>query len=79
MPNPFNPSTTVQYALPREAHVRIPVLKVLGQRVALLVDQQKIAGVHEVVFDAKDLPSGVYFYKMEAGLYRKSPKMTLLK
>lgn len=78
-PNPFNPSTTVQYALPREAHVRITVFNVLGQRVALLVDQQQIAGVHEVVFHAKDLPSGVYFYEMEAGVYRKSQKMTLLK
>lgn len=78
-PNPFNPSTTVQYALPRETHVRMIVYNVLGQQVAVLVDQHQLAGLHEVIFDAHSLPSGVYFYEMTAGTYRKSRKMTLLK
>ena len=79
-PNPFNASTTIAFRLSKSAHVRLAVYNSLGQKVASLVDKQMEAGRHTVRFDAGDLPSGVYFYRLEAGDERlQVRKMILLK
>ena len=65
-PNPFNPETTIRYALPQAGNVRLAVYDLLGHEVAVLVDEPKPAGHHATRFDAGDLPSGAYVYRLEA-------------
>jgi hypothetical protein len=65
-PNPFNPSTTIQFELPKSAHVTLTIYNILGQVVRTLVDEERPAGVHNVRFDAGRLASGVYFYRLRA-------------
>lgn len=65
-PNPFNPYTIIQYALPVDAYVTISVYNAIGQRVRLLVADKKEAGNHHIKFDGLDMPSGIYFYRIEA-------------
>ena len=65
-PNPFNPSTTIIYTLPVDAHVTLEVYDVLGQRVAQLVEGNIVAGYHDAVFDASVFSSGMYFYRITA-------------
>ena len=64
-PNPFNPSTEIGFTLPESANVRLAVYDVLGRQVQLLIDGTMEAGTHEVLFDASDLPSGTYLYRLE--------------
>ena len=64
-PNPFNPHTTIRFGLPEPAQVRLVVYDVLGRLVRVLLDGTRVAGTHEVVFDANDLPSGTYLYRLE--------------
>ncbi len=78
-PNPFNPSTTITYSLPREGHVRLVVYNVLGQRVMTLVDSEQASGTHDVIFNGSDLASGVYFYKLTAGPRILTNKMMMIK
>ncbi|MBI5214508.1 MAG: T9SS type A sorting domain-containing protein [Ignavibacteriae bacterium] len=85
-PNPFNPTTTIQYNLPQDALVYMTVHNILGEEVGQLVQQKLTAGVHTQTFDAKSLPSGVYFYRLhafdvESGflLFRDSKQLTLVK
>jgi predicted secreted protein len=78
-PNPFNPTTTINYSLPKAANAQLIVYNLLGQRVATLVNEQQAAGNHVVQFDAKNLATGVYFYRLEAGSYVACKKMLLLK
>lgn len=78
-PNPFNPSTTIEYALPQPSHVMLKVYDVLGNEVRTLVSDKQPAGHHRVELDAKDLPSGVYFYRIQAGEFAQTRKLTLLK
>jgi hypothetical protein len=63
-PNPFNPATTIRYALPQRAHVTLTVYNTLGQRVADLVNAEKEAGNYEATFNGNGLASGVYLYRM---------------
>jgi len=65
-PNPFNPATNIRYSLPQASQVRLSVFNLLGQKVAILVNEFKQAGSHQVTFDAGNLNSGIYFYKIEA-------------
>ena len=65
-PNPFNPTTTIAYALPTDAHVTLRVFDVLGRQVAELVNGSVSAGYHAVEFDASQLASGLYFYRISA-------------
>lgn len=78
-PNPFNPSTTINFALPADIDVRLVVYNMLGREVATLIDEKKAAGTYKVNFDAGNLASGVYLYQLEAGNQLKTHKMTLVK
>lgn len=78
-PNPFNPETTIGYSLPEAGKVTIDIYNVLGQKVLTLLDGQQTAGVHSVHFEGGDLPSGIYFYKIQAGSHSKVMKMMLVK
>ncbi len=83
-PNPFNPSTTIMYDLPRSTYVRLAVYNILGQEVATLVDGVESAGNKQVVWSGRDsqnnpVTSGVYLYRLTAGEFRGTGKMLLLK
>ena len=78
-PNPFNPATRIRYALPEPASARLTIYDVLGREVSLLVDRQQAAGVYEVTFEAGDLPSGVYFYRLVTGPFSEIRQMLLVK
>jgi hypothetical protein len=78
-PNPFNPSTMISYTVTKNSNVRLTVYNVLGVKVAELVNETKAAGTYNVPFNAKNLASGVYFYKLESGNNVMSKKMMLLK
>ncbi len=78
-PNPFNPSTNIQYSLNKTAEVSLTVYNILGQRVATLVNTRQIAGAYTVNFDASNLASGVYIYRLQAGNQVKTNKMLLIK
>jgi hypothetical protein len=78
-PNPFNPRTTLRYALARGGDVRLRVYDALGRVVSVLVDEKQDAGVHEVTFDASGFCSGVYFCRLEAGGLVKTRKLILLR
>lgn len=84
VPNPFNPTTRIFFELPHATDVQLNVFNILGQRVRTLVNEFLPAGKHEVFFDGRGdqnqiLASGVYFYRLEAGEFRQSLKMTLMK
>ena len=78
-PNPFNPSTEIQFDLPEDAMVSLAVYDVLGREVSRLVQEELRAGTHRVRFDARNLPSGVYFYRIQAGDFQHTSRMTFLK
>jgi len=78
-PNPFNPSTTIRYGLPNRSHVTLTVFNTLGQRVAVLQNEDQEAGYHEVQFDGSGLSSGVYFYRIQAGEFIATKRFVLLK
>ena len=78
-PNPFNAVTTISYTLPEPSLVKIKIYNVLGQLVTTLIDEAKQAGTHSVQFDAGQLASGIYYYRLTAGIYSETRKLTLLK
>jgi len=78
-PNPFNPTTNIKYSIPKAGHVLLQVYNMLGQRVATLVDKQQNAGYYTISFNASQLASGVYFYRIKAGSFVKTQKMMLIK
>ena len=84
-PNPFNPTTTIRYQIPKSGFVSLKIYDILGKVVATLVNEEKPAGIYEVEFSAgssgngANLPSGVYFYKLEAGGNIIDKKLLLLK
>jgi len=78
-PNPFNPSTTIQYSIPIAGHVTLKIYNLLGQEVNQLVDREQTAGSYSVVFDASRLASGIYFYQLKTDGYYNVKKMVLLK
>ncbi|MDW8466751.1 MAG: T9SS type A sorting domain-containing protein [Chloroherpetonaceae bacterium] len=78
-PNPFNPSTTIRFSIPTAENVQLDVFDVLGRKVATLVDQRLAAGTYTVQFNATNLSSGMYFYRISAGNFRQTMKMMLVK
>jgi hypothetical protein len=78
-PNPFNPSTVIKYGLPYDAMVTLEAYNILGQRVALLVNEEQKAGFHEVVFQTSALGSGVYFYRLSSGGFTETRKMLIVR
>lgn len=78
-PNPFNPSTNINFSLEADGQTTLKVYNVIGKEVATLVDGYTKAGNHSVTFNAEDLPSGVYLYKLVSPSGTKTGKMTLLK
>lgn len=78
-PNPFNPSTKIKYAISSRQYATLKIFDVLGNEVATLVNEEKLAGVYEVEFDASSFPSGVYFYQLRVADYLESKKMILIR
>ena len=78
-PNPFNPVSIIRYDIPKANFVRISVYDILGEEIRSLVSEEKNPGTYEVTFDAKNLPSGIYFYTIRAGEFSQSRKMILMK
>ncbi len=78
-PNPFNPTTTINYQLPENGFVTIKVYDMLGKEVATLVDGNRTAGYHNVTFDASRLTSGIYICTITANNFIQSKKMLLMK
>jgi hypothetical protein len=78
-PNPFNPATTIKWELKAAGHVFLKIFNILGQEVAVLIDEIKPAGKYIEYFDASELPSGVYIYMLSSGDFVSSRKMMLLK
>jgi hypothetical protein len=78
-PNPFNNSTVIKYAIPEEGLVTLKVFNTIGEEVAELVNDTKQTGNYKVSFDATGLPSGIYFYRLQAGKFVETKKMVLLR
>jgi len=78
-PNPFNPNTKIKYAISETVYTTLKVYSILGAEVATLINEEKTPGVYEVNFEAANLPSGTYIYKLEAGSFSQAKKMILLK
>lgn len=78
-PNPFNPITTIRYALPEAGLVKLSIFNLLGQEVKVLVDEIQEPGYKTISFDANNIPSGVYTYRITAGTFTWVRKMLLLK
>ncbi|MDP4114907.1 MAG: T9SS type A sorting domain-containing protein, partial [Bacteroidota bacterium] len=78
-PNPFNPSTTIKFSLPEKANVKLIVYNNIGQQVAELINSSMEPGYHQVQFDASKLASGMYIYRLVAGKFSDTKKMTIIK
>ena len=78
-PNPFNPTTTIDFQLPFTGKTTLEVFSLTGQKVAVLLDQVKEAGYYTINFNAFGIPSGVYFYKLQAGSFTQTRKLIILK
>ena len=78
-PNPFNPSTVIEYSLPKGTNVKLLVYNAIGQTVKILENGFQDAGYYHITFNASALPSGIYFYKIEAGQFSQIKKMMLVK
>ena len=78
-PNPFNPTTTLSFAIPIDSEVSLSVYNMQGREVSTLIDGNMEAGYHSIVWDANSYASGVYFVKMMAGEYVSTQKLMLIK
>ncbi|MFO7447919.1 MAG: DUF362 domain-containing protein [Ignavibacteriaceae bacterium] len=83
-PNPFNPHTTIRYKIVKQSDVKVEIYNTTGEMVSMLINENQSAGEYEITWDGKNnvgsvMPSGVYFYKMQAGKYSELKKMILLK
>ena len=78
-PNPFNPSTTIEFTVAKESNVSITIFNAIGQQVKVLLQERKPVGSFTIQFNASELNSGVYFYRMRAGEFEQTKKMILIK
>ena len=78
-PNPFNPSSVFQYDIPKTSFVKITVYDIIGREIRTLVNEMKSPGEYTVVFDARNLASGIYLYRMQAGDFVQTKKLILMK
>ncbi len=78
-PNPFNPNTKIEYKLASREYVRLNVYNMLGQEVAALVEGVKDAGTYNAEWNASGVPSGIYWYRIDAGSFSETKKMILVK
>ena len=78
-PNPFNPTTAIEYYVPQLSWVKLVVYNSIGQEVQILVDEEKASGLYEIDFNASNLTSGIYFYKLQSANFVETRKMVLLK
>ena len=78
-PNPFNPSTNIKYSIPENGYTKLTVYNLVGEEVKVLVNGQVNAGFYEASFNAANLPSGIYFYKLQTGTSVETKKMVLLR
>ena len=77
-PNPFNPATTIKYSIPELSFVTLKIYDVLGNEIVNLVNEEKSTGNYEIELNGNELPSGIYFYKIQAGSFVETKKMVLL-
>jgi flagellar hook assembly protein FlgD len=78
-PNPFNPSTTIRFSVPVTGNVKVTVYDMLGQEIETLTNKEHPAGEHEIQWAPKNISSGMYIFRLEAGSFVQSKKMTLVK
>jgi hypothetical protein len=78
-PNPFNPSTTIEFAIGSSSYVIADIFNSMGEKVISLLNGYKDAGLHSIDFNGDNLPSGIYFLRLQAGNNTKTIKMSLLK
>ena len=78
-PNPFNPATTIRYSIPRAENVSITIFDLVGREVATLHEGDRAPGSYQVMWNAANEPSGVYFYKLQAGDFEETRSMLLVK
>ena len=78
-PNPFNPSTTIEYSIPQDSHVILTIYNVSGQRISVLKDAFQTAGNYSVTWNATGVPSGLYFCNLKANGFTKTREMVLVK
>jgi hypothetical protein len=78
-PNPFNPSTKISYKIKRDGNVSLTVFNLVGQEISVLVNEKQSAGNYEVEFDASELTTGVYLYKLQINGFTSVKRMTVLK
>ena len=78
-PNPFNPNTTIKFAVPEESFIKLEVYNTLGEKVNTLVAETLTAGIYSVDWNAVNLSSGVYIYRLQAGSFVETKKMMLMK
>ncbi len=78
-PNPFNSSSTIKYSIPKFSQITLKIFNTLGEEIEILVNEEKPVGTYEVNWNDASLPSGVYFYRLQAGSFVQTKKMILLK
>jgi hypothetical protein len=78
-PNPFNPSTTIEFYIPERTNVKLVIYDILGREIETLIDKELEPGKYKINFTATNLPSGVYFYRLQAGNFIEQKKMILIK